>query len=177
MTIDQLKEKIEEFYHQIKSYRELLSQSRDSTVQIVRNRDEINQNRSELSKKYGALSKYIKNIGNYPLRSDVGGGPYPVYVTALSTDILQRRGPCIDAVIQDLEYILGRLESLSEEEFDFIMNPRRPEEKTSNPHREYWTMLWKQVWGWIKNHTSQIFIGVVIIVIGTIIVAWLGLNK
>lgn len=46
-----------------------------------------------------------------------------------------------------------------------------------NPHQQYWKMLWEQIWGWIKNHTSRIVIGVVIVVIGAAIVAWLGLNK
>jgi len=45
-----------------------------------------------------------------------------------------------------------------------------------NPHRQYWAMIWQHMWVWIKNHTSQIVIGVVIIVIGAVIVAWLGLK-
>ena len=46
-----------------------------------------------------------------------------------------------------------------------------------NPHRQYWTMLWEQIWIWMKKHTSQIVIGVVIVVIGAAIVTGLGLNK
>jgi len=129
MTRKQLIEKITEFYEQLKAYRKLLSGSRDSMVQIVRNHEEIAAERSDLNRKYGSLERYIKKFGNYPMRSDVGGGPYPVYEVGLSTDILQRRGPCIDATIQDLEFILGRLENMTNENFE---EKRNPKEITNN---------------------------------------------
>ena len=114
---ENLTEKITEFYEKIKAYRSLLSNSTDSMVNIYKNIDEISKQRSNLNIIYGGLSKYIKKIGNNPMRSDIGGGPYPIYETGLSNDILQRRGPCIDAIIQDLEYILGQLNTMDEEEY------------------------------------------------------------
>lgn len=169
----EIKSKIEDFYEALRAYRELLSQSRDAMVRIVRNGPELERMRSNLNRNYGILSKYIKRIGNYPMRSDVGGGPYPVYEIGLSADILQRRGPCIDAAVQDLEYILGRLEDLSEEEFDSIMIPRQQEEKVSNPHREYLKMVVNGIWRLIKDHIlASVIAGVII----AAILAWLGLN-
>lgn len=169
----ELKSKIESFYEVLKAYRELLSQSRDAMVRIVRNGPELEKMRSDLNRNYGILSKYIKKLGNYPMRSDVGGGPYPVYEIGLSADILQRRGPCIDGAIQDLEYILGRLEDLSEEEFDSIMTPRQHEQETSNSHKQYWKMLVSSVWRWIKDNILAAVIAGVII---AAILVWLGLN-
>lgn len=125
----ELQNRIEELHRELKSYRDLLSESRDAMVRIVRNGPKLEEMRGSLNRKYGGLSRYIKKLGNYPMRSDIGGGPYPAYETALSNDILQRRGPCIDAAIQDLEYIIGRLEDISENELNSIFMPHQSETK------------------------------------------------
>lgn len=220
MTKEELKTAISEFYVLLMEYRELLAQSRDATARIVRNGTRLEEMRSNLNRKFGRISKYAKKIGNDPYSQDIGGGPYPVYETALSTDILQRRGPCIDTALQDLDFILGRLESISDEEFDSLfLNTPQPQQANSgiiatggggggggggpsggrggdggsvtigippeqvgiqhvrSPHKQYWKMLWRHSWRWASKHTSQIIIGVVIIVIGAIIVAYLGLNR
>jgi len=115
MKKEEIKDKIEEFHGKIYEYRELLSKSRDHImVRIIDNVKQIEELRSDLNRKLGALSKYIKKLGHNPYSSDIGGGPYPVYETALSSDILQRRGPCIDMALQDLDYIIGRIENMSE---------------------------------------------------------------
>jgi hypothetical protein len=118
MTLDKFKIEIQKFSNKIREYRTLLSNSRDDLVRIVRNHEEIDEQRAGLNIQYGSLSKYIKKIGNYPMRSDVGGGPYPVYENALSAGILQRVGPCLDVVIQDLEFIIGKLNNMTEIEFE-----------------------------------------------------------
>ena len=118
-----IQNKIESFHEALKAYRSLLLQSRDTMVRIVRNGPELEVMRSDLNRKYGGLSKYIKKLGNYPMLSDIGGGPCPAYEVGLSTGILQRRGPCLDAAIQDFEYILGQFESMSNAEFDSLFTP------------------------------------------------------
>lgn len=181
MNKNQLIQKITEFYEELRIYRGLLSKSRNSMVQIVRNHEEIAAQRSNLNKKYGSLERYIKKLGNYPMRSDVGGGPYPVYEVGLSTDILQRRGPCIDAAIQDLEYMLGRLEGMTDEEYQFVINPKPkvhmvPAINASgwagghigikdikNPHKQYWKMVFQKIWNWVKNNLiTEIVIGLIL---------------
>lgn len=169
----ELQSKIESFYESLKAYRELLSKSRDAMVRIVRNGPELEEMRSDLNRTYGALSKYIKKLGNYPMRSDVGGGPYPVYEIGLSADILQRRGPCIDAAIQDLEYILGRLEDMSDDDLDNLLAPKPQIADEGNPHKRYWKMTLNNIWSWIKNHILATVIAGVIL---AVVLAWLGLN-
>jgi len=116
MNKQEIVKKINAFYKELREYRDLLSVSRDGLVRIVKNHEEIGTRRSSLNRKYGAIEKYVKKFGNQPMREDVGGGPYPVYEVALSADILQRRGPCIDTALQDLEFIMGKVETISSEE-------------------------------------------------------------
>jgi hypothetical protein len=139
-------------------------------VRIVRNQDEIEAERSNLNREYGSLQQYIKQLGNYPLRTDIGGGPYPVYEVGLSTDILQRRGPCIDTAIQDLEYILGRLDSISEEDFDSAIN-RREYDEISRKHKL--KMHGGSILVWARDHiVATVLAGIIL----AVILAWLGFN-
>jgi len=181
MKKEEIKSKIEGFHGAMRAYRDLLSKSRDAMVRIVRNGQQIEEMRSDLNRKLGALSKYIKKLGHNPYSSDIGGGPYPVYETALSNDILQRRGPCIDMALQDLDYIIGRLENMSEEEFDDIFSPRKHveienvvenrngKETTTNTHKQYWGFVVSGLWGWIKD--NKIISGIIVTVIGGLILS------
>lgn len=128
MTTDELQQSMSGFLTRVKEYRTLLSNSRDATANIVANQKEIDEIRSKLIREYGGLEAYIKTFGNDPKRSDVGGGPYPVYKTAFSNDILQRRGPCIDAVVDDLNYILGRFNHIDLDELNQALNTPKKEE-------------------------------------------------
>jgi hypothetical protein len=101
----------------------LLSRSHNQIVQIDRNHDQIASERSALTREFGFIEAIVRRLGKNPYRSDVGGGPYPVYDVALSTDVLQRRGPCIDAALQDMEFILGKLDSMSVDEFERVSSP------------------------------------------------------
>lgn len=200
MKKSELKNKIEGFHGELKTYRELLSISRDTMVRIVRNGLELEEMQNNLNRKYGRLSKYIKKLGNYPMRSDMGGRSYPAYETALSADILQRRGPCIDVAIQDLEYILGRLEDMSDDEFDSIFALRQLDTNSSriiaagdrggdgggviigiptehvtiqhvkNPHGQYWGMILGKVWKTIKNPVVDL----TVLLVGAFLIYWLG---
>lgn len=44
------------------------------------------------------------------------------------------------------------------------------------PHRQYWGMVLSPVLRWAKKYTSEIVIGVIVIVLGTLVLAWLGLQ-
>lgn len=124
MNKSDFESRISEFYKNVKEYKELLFRSLDNGANLVRNVNKINEERSNLNIMYGKLSKYIKKLGNYPYLSDIGGGPYPAYEVGLSADIIQRRGPCLEAIMQDLEYILGKLDEMSKEEFSRIFFTR-----------------------------------------------------
>lgn len=172
---------IKEFYEAMSDYRDLLSRSRDSMVRIVRNGSQIEEMRSNLNRKHGALSKYIKKLGHNPYSSDIGGGYYPVYETALSSTALQRRGPCVDMALQDLDYIIGGLENMPEEEFDTFFSERQQEETKNipgniankepcaNEYQQYWSFVIRGLLRWGSD--NKIISGTIVTVIGGLILS------
>jgi len=169
MTLNEVKTIIYEFRKKVQDYRDLMLVSRDSVMpEIVRNGQQIMQMRSELNGEYGRIEKYIKKFGNNPRMSD-GVNPviYPVYNNAFSNDVLIRVGESTDAVLQDLDYIIGKLNGMAEDEFREIMQP--PKQAVSVvPGINYWHMtnpawwLWKFT-KWIWQHK---LISVIITLIG-----------
>lgn len=140
----QLKDLIQEFTSfrkDVSSYETLLHESRDDMADIVRNHDKIAEKRSDLTKAYAKLEKFIKIFGQNPKYHN---GVWPVYLdvygTAFSSDILQRVGPCIDSVLQDLDYIIGKLKNFTEDEFNLAVNPKpqTKKEKSTNSKVNFW---------------------------------------
>lgn len=129
------------FRKEVFLYENLLHESRDDMADIVMNHDEIAEKRSDLTKAYANLEKFIKIFGQNPKYHD---GVWPVYLavyeTAFSSDILQRVGPCIDSVLQDLDYIIGKLENIKEDEFNTAVNPKpqTEREKNNNSKVNFW---------------------------------------
>jgi len=130
MTIEELKQKILDFRNLVNQYNQLLLRSRDPIIpKIVRNYDQIESMRSKLNKKFGALEKYIRKLGKNPKMSDgVWDVFYSVYENAFSSDVLVRVGPSLNTVLQDLDYVLGKLEEITEKEFQEIINSPKPKE-------------------------------------------------
>lgn len=113
--------------------------------EIVRNGLEIAEKRRELNVEFGKLEKFISKFGKNPRMSDgVNPSTYSVYSNAFSNDILLRVGPSTDAVIQDLDYLTGRLNGMSETEFQQIANPVI----ANNKNRNYWQYTNPIWWIW-----------------------------
>jgi uncharacterized protein (TIGR02391 family) len=108
------------FRDEVETFRQLLLDSRDSMMpDIVRNHEDISKQRSALVRKRARLSHFISKFGKNPrMRDGVNPEYYQVYDNAFSTDILIRVGPSIEAVIQDLDHIIGSLEGMRNEEFE-----------------------------------------------------------
>jgi len=141
--------------------------------EIRRNHQQITQMRSELNEEYGRLERYILVLGNNPRKRD-GVNPeyYFVYHNAFSSDILLRVGPSVDAVIQDLDYIMGKLNGMTEDGFREAMHPSRQESIPAVPSRNYWHItnplwwLWELA-KWIWQHK---LISIVIAAVGLLAV-------
>ena len=128
---------------------------------------------SQLNHQFGKLEKYIKTLTKAER----------AYGTAfVSGNSHQDKKRAIWLVLQDLDYIVGKLEGMTEEEFEILMKPKVSSSgedvlkmifANQHPHKRYWKMIWTMVWGWVKNPLSQVIIGVIVIAIG----AWLGLNR
>lgn len=174
MTLAELKTAITEFRQRVQEYRDLMSASRDSVMpEIVRNRQQISQMRAELNAEHGRLEKYLAKFGNNPRMSD-GVNPqiYPVYSNAFSSDILLRVGPSTDAVLQDLNYIIGKLNGLTEEEFKEALQPPKKETPQPPPSTNYWHMtnpFW-WIWEFAKLIWKHKLISVIITLLGVLAV-------
>ncbi len=111
MTINDLKTQVSVFRSQVENYRRtfvnadysLSSDSRERTLLI---------HRAGLTQAYGKYEKYINALSK---NSDV-------YLSAFSNNVEILDD--IDAVIQDLNYIHGKLESMGEEEFKSLFEPK-----------------------------------------------------
>lgn len=151
MQLEQLITKFEEFQQMIKTYRALLLKSRDMIGDIVRNHDEIAEKRSILNREHAGLQKYIRKFGKNPRMNDgVWNLVYSCYDNAFSADILQRVGPSLDGVMQDLDYILGTLTSIDEAEFQKALEAKPKKTETSQSiKKNYWNfvnpfwLIWK----------------------------------
>ena len=174
MTLNELKTAISEFRTRVQAYRDLMAQSRDSVMpKIVRNGRQISQMRAELNAEHGRLEKYIVKFGNNPRMSDgVNPQVYPVYSNAFSSDILLRVGPSTDAVLQDLNYINGKLNGLTESEFAEALQPPKKEVPQATPSTNYWHMtnpFW-WVWEFAKLIWKHKLISVIITLLGVLAV-------
>lgn len=141
MTLERLRTLVTAFRQQVRDYRDLLLGSRDLVMpEIVRNGEVIEQARATLNTDFGRLQRYIRLFGNNPRMNDgVNPHVYDVYSNAFSADILLRAGPSLDAVLPDLDYIAGRLNGMTEDEFAEATRPRRREEPANfNAARDYW---------------------------------------
>lgn len=118
MKVSELKSQTEELYNGIRDYRKLLSVSRDHYMpDIVRNHEEISSMQTMLTRRYAKLAKYVIRFGKNPQINDgVWNVTYSPYDNAFSKDILLRIGPSTDAVISDLDFIIGTLEGMDPDE-------------------------------------------------------------
>lgn len=151
MQLDQLITKFEDFQRMIKVYRALLLESRDMIGNITKNYDKIVEQRSVLNREHAGLHRYIRKFGKNPHMNDgVWNLVYSCYDNAFSADILQRVGPSLDGVMQDLDYILGTLTLIDEAEFQKTLeNKPKKIETHQQIKKDYWNfvnpfwLIWK----------------------------------
>jgi len=105
------------FREEVDKYKSLLLSSRNDLAQIVNNKDEISKKRRLLNESFASLEATIYEVGDNPKLND-GVWPiwYSAYKMALSSDILQRVEPALDAVLTDLDYIIGKIKASEKSE-------------------------------------------------------------
>lgn len=103
---------IKRFRSDVKDYRDLLRQSTGSLLDIEKNHEELSIRKSSLIKQHAVLEDVIAQYSKKPHYFDpVWRVSLDVYELGLSTDILQRRGPALNAMLDDLDYIQAKLEA------------------------------------------------------------------
>lgn len=132
--------------------------------------------KDELLQKLRLFYVSAQNFRRLLLESRDRISPQSVYANAFSADILLRVGPSLDAVLQDLDYILGKLDSMSDLELGPLFDGHKnsyPVENSGNFHKRYWKELFRRLWKWIKNPVVDL----VVLLLGALLVYLFGLNK
>lgn len=115
--------------------------------------------RSQLNQQHGKLQKYIYVIT---------GGPGSAYLTAFSDAPAQNVVSATSSVIDNLDWIIGRLDSMDEKEYRSLFKEKRE----AGLHAKYWSALFSSVWSWILKHLTEVVVGVAVIALA----AWFGLG-
>lgn len=102
--------KVTRFKKELSEYRDLLHSSTGPLLNVVKNGEELRERKSSLIKQFATLEDIIAQYSKKPYYFDpVWKVSLDAYELALSTDILQRRGPALDGVLDDLDYIEAKL--------------------------------------------------------------------
>ena len=124
MELEELKKEIDDFKAACKAYKKELVRLQDPMMPFFVGSSELsNKLRSELNSKYGFLENYIRKLGRNS-RNQYG---QPAYGTAFANEMgmILRVGPALDAVIQDLDYIKGKIASITEEDFNNMFSTKK----------------------------------------------------
>ena len=106
------KQKLTKFRDDLKKYRDLLRNSSGISRDIESNVDLIDRLQSSLTQQFAVLEDEIRAFSRGPMYTDpVWRVSQDAYFTALSNDILLRRGPAIEAILNDLDYVIAKYES------------------------------------------------------------------
>ncbi len=137
MNLPEFRMEIESFKNDVLTYRSLLQQVFAKVLPYSTEKAEhIHSLRSKLSSTYGRNISLIKKLGTDPHMSyGVPRIDYSVYHNGFSEDIQSRVLPSLGAVIQDLDFIFGKVSNISEDEFK---NLTEPSKIASNNETTFW---------------------------------------
>jgi hypothetical protein len=116
MKVKELSSRIERFRTALVEHGDLWKQSLDRTLPDypIANGDTLRRQIDVLARQLGALRPYIDRF-NFPSVMGVAGVEWDAYDSAVSNDVAIRKGHSIEAVLQQLQQILGRLDCMNPE--------------------------------------------------------------
>lgn len=129
MKVRELASKVQKFHDDLEAHFDVWSQSLEQPIPDypVRNIQELREQTSSLARQLGTLRPYIKKFTESTLMT-VMGQTWDAYDSAVSNDVSVRKGPSIEAILPQLQQMLGRLESMnSDEEVQLEESKRRHE--------------------------------------------------
>src|SRR5262249_14785433 len=92
-----------------------------------RNINELREQMGSLARQLGTLRPYIERFAQSTLMG-VLGQTWDVYDSAVSNDVSVRKGPSIEAVLPQLQQMLGRLETMNPDE-EIPVEPTESQER------------------------------------------------
>jgi hypothetical protein len=116
MKARELASSIKTFHDDLESHFDIWQQSLEPPLPDypVRNTAELKEQTKSLARQLGKLRPYIETL-TQSTRMHIGGQVWDVYDSAVSNDVAARKGPSIEAILPQLQQIIGKLESMNPE--------------------------------------------------------------
>lgn len=116
MKVRELASRIQRFHDDLETHFDLWSGSLQQPIPDfpVRNIQQLKEQMAALARQLGTLRPYIERFAQSTVMT-VMGLKWDAYDSAVSNDVSVRKGPSIEAVLPQLQQILGRLESMDQD--------------------------------------------------------------
>jgi predicted nucleotide-binding protein len=135
IRVEQLKTKLEAFLEELQTHRDLWGKSLDRTIPDfpIRNHDELRRQSAALSRSLGGLRPYIERLEpSWVMQHPATGVTWDALEVAVGLSaVAQAKGPSFQAVEERLIQILGRLDTMPDEQM--ILMPGEDPAETAGP--------------------------------------------
>jgi hypothetical protein len=119
MTVGELKDRLTKFGSELRTHQELWLQSLDRTLPDfpIRNAGTLQQQMHALARQLGALRHYIDRFSESTIMAIPAiGQQWDVFDSATGNDVAQRKGQSLEGALQQLQLILGKLDTFADSE-------------------------------------------------------------
>jgi uncharacterized protein (TIGR02391 family) len=142
----QLIDDFEKLLNESEAYKQLLLSSTNSVMDVVNNIDKLNNFRKLLISHEAKLAEALAKLSRQPTFKDQYHGViYSAYDNAFTNDVVVRSARSLDAVIEDLVYIIARLKSLSNDEYKNIFPDANKSKTTKDVTFDFWTLVHPEI--------------------------------
>jgi hypothetical protein len=111
MKVRELISRVHKFHDELETHFDLWKHSLEQPLPEYpeRNIPELREQVSNLARQLGTLRPYIKKL-TQSATLGVMGHSWDAYDSAVSNDVAARKGPSIEAILPQLQQMIGRLE-------------------------------------------------------------------
>jgi hypothetical protein len=134
MKVRELMSRVQKFHDDLATHFDLWQQSLDQPLPDypVRNVEKLREQTNSLARQLGTIRPYIETLAQ-STRMGVMGQSWDAYDSAISNDVAARKGPSIEAILPQLQQVIGRLESQSpDSDFQLESGAQRKSPQTVN---------------------------------------------
>jgi hypothetical protein len=127
MKVGELKNQMEEFRKELNTHFDLWRVSLDQPIPDfpVTNIPELTEQMSSLARKLGRLRPFVDRFASSTIMQVPAiGAQWDIFDSAVGNDVCQRKGPSLQAAIQQIDQILGQLDGMNEDKE--VPDPHQP---------------------------------------------------
>ena len=134
MKVSELISRVQRFHDDLEAHFDLWRQSLQQPLPDypVRNNAELREQMNSLARQLGTLRPYIEKV-TQTTTMGVMGQTWDAYDSAVSNDVAARKGSSIEAMLPQLQQMIGRVESLNPDaDFSLDSGAQRESPQTVN---------------------------------------------